>query len=221
MDPASRGAIARLFPLRLRSPWSFAAALLALLVALTGPLEALAEASLAAHMAQHMLLIAVAAPLLALSHPRPRFGPLPVPARRAVAAALRRLQPLARPRPAFALHAAAIWLAHAPRVVEWAAAYRPVHALEHVALLGTALAFWGALLRAHALRSGAAPLLALGTLIHTGLLGALLALAPHALYSGYALEDQQLAGLIMWVPGGLCYLVAGLAAAAAWVPRAG
>ena len=221
MDPAPRGALARLLPLRLRSPRSFAVAVLALLVALAGPLEALAEASLAAHMVQHMLLVALAAPLLALSHPQLRLAPFPVAARRAVAATLRGLQPLARPRAAFALHAAAIWSAHAPRVVEWAGAYRAVHVLEHVALLGTGLVFWGALLHAHARRSGAAPLLALGTLIHTGLLGALLALAPRPLYPGYGIEDQQLAGLIMWVPGGLCYLVAGLAAAAAWVPRAG
>jgi len=221
MDPAPSGAHARLLPLRLRSPGSFAAALLVLLAALSGPLESAAEASLAAHMVQHMLLIGVAAPLLAFAHPSPRLAGWPVAARRAVATAVRALQPIGRPRAAFALHAAAIWLAHAPRVVDWAAAYPWVHVLEHVVLIGTALAFWWALLRAHAARSAAAPLLALGTLIHTGLLGALLALAPHALYPGYGLEDQQLAGLIMWVPGGLCYLAAGLAIATAWVPRAG
>jgi putative membrane protein len=219
MDPALRSAYAILRSPRARSPWFCAAALLALLVALTGPLEALAEVSLAAHMVQHTLLIGFAAPMLALAYPRPLLRPLPVTTKKALGAALRRLGGLVRPRPAFVLHAVAIWLAHVPRIVEWAATYHWVHALEHVVLLGTAAAFWWALLRPRAVRSGEAPVLALAMLIHTGLLGALLALSPRPLYPGFGLEDQQLAGLIMWVPGGLCYLAAGIALAAAWVPR--
>jgi putative membrane protein len=67
-------------------------------------------------------------------------------------------------------------------------------------------------------------------MLHTGALGALLTFAPHPWYLHYAagafgltaLEDQQLGGLVMWVPGGLTYMVAGLALAAAWLapPRA-
>ena len=54
-------------------------------------------------------------------------------------------------------------------------------------------------------------------MLHTGALGALLAFAPRVLYQDTTLEDQQLAGLVMWVPGGLCYLAAGLAFAHSWL----
>jgi cytochrome c oxidase assembly factor CtaG len=220
-DPWIWSTLALLALLRPRSRWPFAGALLALFVALVWPLDVLSDGSLAAHMAQHMLLIAVAAPLLVLSRPMPwpAFG-LPPRGRKAFGRALGAFARIVRPRPAFALHAVAIWLAHAPRVVEWSIANRWVHLLVHACLLGTAAAFWWACLRARAAGAGEASVLALATLIHTGLLGALLAFAPRPLYAGYALEDQQLAGLVMWVPGGLCYLVAGLALAAAWMPRA-
>jgi cytochrome c oxidase assembly factor CtaG len=221
LDPWIWGTVALLAFLRPRAHWPFAAALLALFAALVWPLESLADRSLAAHMAQHMLLIAIAAPLLVLSRPAPwPARGLPARGRKAAGTALRWGARLARPRPAFALHAAAIWLGHAPRVIEWAAAVRWVHALEHVVLFGSAAMFWWACLRGRAAGAGEGALLMLATLIHTGLLGALLAFAPRPLFPGYTLEDQQLAGLIMWVPGGLCYLVAGLALAAAWMPRA-
>ena len=64
------------------------------------------------------------------------------------------------------------------------------------------------------------------TMLHTGALGALLTLAPHPWYLAptqptvlglSALEDQQLGGLIMWVPGSLAYLVAGLVLVAGWL----
>jgi cytochrome c oxidase assembly factor CtaG len=220
-DPWIWGSLALLAFLHPRSGWPFASALLALFVALIWPLDVLSDGSLAAHMAQHMLLIAVAAPMLVLSRPTlPLVAGLPARGRKAAGTALRWLARVVRPRPAFALHAAAIWLGHAPRVIEWAVAYKWVHVLEHAVLLGTAAAFWWALLRGRAAGAGEASLLTLATLIHTGLLGALLAFAPRTVYPGYTLEDQQLAGLIMWVPGGLCYLVAGLALAAAWMPRA-
>lgn len=159
---------------------------IALGLALFGPLHEAAHASLAAHMAQHMLLIGVAAPLLAVSLPRLRMAP-----------AL-----------AFGAHGAAIWLAHAPALIAWMAASGTAHLLAHGALLVTALAFWSAIARRSA---GEAALWVLATLIHTGILGAILTFAPRELYAGVALADQQLAGLLMWVPGGFLYLAAGLA----------
>ena len=193
--------------LRPRAPWPFAGALLALFLALAWPLGELAHESFAAHMAQHMLLIGVAAPLLVLS----RFT---VPALRGASW----LGAVARtpPATAFALHAVAIWAGHAPRVIRWTIEYGWVHALEHVALLGTAALFWWTL-ASRRQAYGAAALWTLATLLHTGLLGALLTFSPRVLYRGYSLEDQQLAGLVMWIPGGLCYLAAGLAFAAAWL----
>ena len=157
---------------------------IALALALLGPLHDASERSLAAHMVQHMLLIGVAAPLLALSLPALTFSPAG----------------------AFALHGAAVWLAHAPALIAWMAASHAAHMAAHATLLGTALLFWSTVLR----RRGEAALWVLATLIHTGLLGALLTFAPRELYGAYPLADQQLAGLLMWVPGGLLYLAAGL-----------
>lgn len=194
----------------------FAAGMAALFLALVWPLDVLAERSLAAHMAQHMLLIAVAAPLLAFSDAaRVLFRALP--ARRA----FRKLLLLPSAGAAFALHAAAIWIGHAPLVIAWTLEYRWVHILEHAALLGTALVLWSALARLRAAGAGAAALYTLATMIHTGMLGALLTFAPRPLYAGATLEDQQLAGLIMWIPGGVAYLAIGLAFAAAWLLAAG
>jgi putative membrane protein len=50
----------------------------------------------------------------------------------------------------------------------------------------------------------------LATMIHTGLLGALMTFSPQPWYAGYGLEDQQLAGLVMWVPAGMAYPLAAL-----------
>lgn len=160
-------------------------------VSLLGPLHDAAERSLAAHMVQHVLLIGVAAPLLALSLPALTFSPAA----------------------AFALHGIAIWLAHAPPLIAWMAASHAFHMVAHGALFGTALLFWWTLLR----RRGEASLWVLATMVHTGVLGALLTFAPRELYAGYSLADQQLAGLVMWVPGGFLYLAAGLAFAWRWM----
>ena len=159
---------------------------IALALALFGPVHEAAHRSLAAHMGQHMLLIGVAAPLLAAALPGPRLP-----------AAL-----------AFGAHGAVFWLAHAPAVIAWMAARGAAHMLVHATLFGSALAFWAAIAGRGA---GEASLWVLATMIHTGVLGAFLTFAPRVLYAGHSLEDQQLAGLLMWVPGGFLYLAAGLA----------
>jgi putative membrane protein len=164
---------------------------IALALALLGPLHDAAERSLAAHMVQHMVLIGIAAPLLGLSLPALRF-------------------PSAA---AFVLHGSAIWLAHAPAVLAWMAASHAAHIGAHAALFGSSLLFWSALRQS----SGEASLWLLATMIHTGILGALLTFAPRELYAGHSLADQQLAGLVMWVPGGFLYLAAGLAFARRWM----
>jgi putative membrane protein len=210
----------------------FAGALLTLFLTLVWPLEALAARSFALHMLQHMLLIALAAPLLVLGAPEaPLLHALPPRLRGATAALgahVRRspLGALARPVPAMILHALAIWGWHLPQAFEAALRTPWVHAAEHASFLGTGLLFWWSVrhtARAAAGAQGLAALAVLATLIHTGLLGALLTFAGRPLYatSGSppwglsALEDQQLAGLIMWVPGGVLYLAAGLALVAA------
>ena len=211
----------------------FVAGGLILLVALASPLERLAGALLTAHMVQHVIVIAVAPPLIVLGRAEVAFAwAMPRATRRGlvrhtfVRGIARLLHPLVRPLPATLLHGAAVWIWHAPGLFQAALANSLLHDLEHASFFVTALAFWyGTLL---AVRSPTAIMAAMVcmviTLIHGGLLGALITLTPSVLYPIYAgstgafgltsLEDQQLAGLIMWVPASAIYLLACLYLAA-------
>jgi putative membrane protein len=217
----------------------YAAGLAALFAALISPLDAAAEASFALHMAQHMLLVVVAAPLLVLG----TFGVvaltalpgrLRVPLGRSFASApLRRVRAWLFAVPvATALHGVVVWLWHAPRLYEAALADPLVHYLEHLTMFGTAVVFWWSALGARrgTLGYGAGVGALFLTMLHTGLLGILITLAPAPLYPSYAaatsglglapLEDQQLAGIVMLIPGGLVYLMGGLALLGAWLAAA-
>lgn len=200
-----------------------------LLVALASPLERMAGALLTVHMVQHVILIAVVPPLIVLGRPEVVFAfTLPRRARRGAAlnsgmrGLARTLKPLVRPLPAALVHGAAVWIWHAPGLFQAALASAMLHDLEHASFFFTGLAFWYATLLS--VRSPAALMAGIVgivlTLIHGGLMGALLTLTPTVLYPAYGqstaafgltpIEDQQLAGLIMWVPAGAIYLVAGL-----------
>ncbi|HET9983899.1 MAG TPA: cytochrome c oxidase assembly protein [Longimicrobiales bacterium] len=215
---------------------AFAAGWVTLVLALVSPLHALSETLFSAHMAQHTLLLAVAAPLLVLGRPMlPFLWALPLGGRRRVGGWGRRRwlrgpwRALTRPLPAFALQAVVLWAWHAPALYDAALASDAVHALEHATFLLSALLFWWSALhvRERGLGYGAGILSTFATGVHSGALGALLALAARPLYPAYAapppawgltpLEDQQLAGFIMWMPGGLPYLVAALALLVAWM----
>lgn len=209
------------------SGWQALAFLLGIAVlgaALVSPLDALGASLLSAHMAQHGLLVAAAPPLLLCGKPgivfawglppRWRKGMLGSAGWRALAGCGNRL---ARPSAAALLHGLALWLWHAPAAYEAALASYAMHALEHISLFGTALLFWRAMLEARSRRRAALALAAaFATMMHCGLLGALITMAPLPLYAWYAgrtepwgmsaLEDQQLAGLLMWVPMGVIYL---------------
>lgn len=183
-------------------------------LALFGPLDTLAESSSAWHMGQHMLLIVVVAPLAVLGRPLPQWRALLGPPADAL---WRRLHRLSRhPLRCALLHAAAIWFWHAPGPYIAAVQHPTWHVLEHACFLFSGWLFWWAVLRPS--RAGVLPaaLALLFTVMHTGLLGALLSFASVPLYhsGSAALADQQLAGLVMWIPGGLVYLAA--AAWAAW-----
>ena len=203
---------------------SFALGAAMLFGALVSPLDALGETLLSAHMAQHLLLVAVAPPLLLFGKPGIVFAwALPAKSRRyflgsAVWRFLANIgNALSRPLPAALLHGLALWVWHAPAPFNAAVAGDGVHALEHISFFGTAMLFWRAILEARpSRRAGPALGAAFATLIHSGLLGALITMAPYSLYTWYRgrtelwglspLEDQQLAGLLMWVPLGIVYL---------------
>jgi len=208
----------------------FGGGLLTLLVALESPLDGVSADLFSAHMVQHMLLILAAAPLLILGTPLlPFLWAVPLRARRRLGAWGARLGWLGRPAVAFGLHSGALWAWHVPALYEAALANRAIHAVEHLSFLGTAVLFWWAVL--HAARRGHATgvVFVFGLALETTVLGALLTFAQAAWYAAHlvtapawglsALEDQQLAGLIMWVPGGAVYLAAGLWLMFAWLTR--
>jgi putative membrane protein len=215
---------------------AFLAGWLTLVVALLSPLHPLGRVLFSAHMVQHELLIALGAPLLVLGRPLvPLLWAVPIGWRRAAGAWTRsapvRLggRTLTRPFVAWLLHAVAIWVWHLPALYEEALASDGVHALEHTCFLGTALLFWWAMVhgRQGRIGYGASVFYLFATALHSGALGALLTFAPRPWYPAYGgvtaqwglspLEDQQLAGLIMWIPGGVSYLVAGLLLLAGWL----
>ena len=211
---------------------AFALGLLVLLAALLSPLDAAAETSFALHMLQHMLLVVVAAPLLALGQVGVVLLTALPAALRGPVAELRHLRRVATVPVASALHGATLWLWHAPGPYEAALANDALHYLEHLTMLGTAALFWWGVLSARGrgtLGHGAGIAALFVTMLHTGLLGILITLAPLPLYASYAtaaplgalgpLEDQQVAGIVM-LAGGFAYLAAGLALLALWLAAA-
>lgn len=202
-------------------------------MALFGPVEHWAHASLAGHMTQHMILLAIAPPLLLLARPMPQYMlSLPTRARRRVGPWLGRIYGGTADTPvlAFIAHGLVIWLWHLPLPYQIALDHRLIHDAEHLMFFATGLWFWWSLIAPGRLGQGGfgtAAVLAVLTMMHTGMLGALMTFAPQLLYpahpAGFAgfdqLTDQQLAGLLMWVPGGLIYMVAALALSGLWLRR--
>ena len=208
----------------------FAAGWLSLFVALMSPLDALGDKLFSAHMVQHEILMLVTAPLMVLARPLAAWTwAFPQAQRHRIGHAVQARWWssvwgfITDPLVAWALHAIALWGWHVPQLFEAALDNEGIHALQHASFLGTALLFWWAVLGRDArLRtgSGAAMAYLFTTMMHTSALGALLTLAPTPWYPHYAetsalfgldpVEDQQLGGLVMWVPGGAAYLIAAL-----------
>jgi len=199
-------ALQRGAPLSRRQAGAFALGWLALAVSVASPLERAVAESFALHMGQHELLMVVAPPLLILGHPYAALGAVAPRAALRLAAWPLRISPLA----AWLLHAAALWVWHVPRLFDAALTSSWVHAAQHASFFFSALLFWWTVFRR--VHTGMAVMLVLTTLIHTGALAALLTFAPHPFYRDTGLVEQQLGGLIMWVPAGYAMLLAGLLA---------
>jgi putative membrane protein len=219
----------------------FALALVALGLALVSPLDAASSALAAAHMVQHLLLVLVAAPLLALSAPSSailRGSPLAVRRaasrwRRRLGLTHRNLRALAHPAVAWMAQVAVLWFWHAAVPYDAALASRPLHLLEHASFLVTATLFWHVVVGARGagrVPNGLGVLLVFGMAMQSVLLSVLLTFARTPWYAGYTnttapwgldpLTDQQLAGAIMWIPAGGIYLAAALALLASWLRAA-
>ena len=206
--------------------------------ALLPPLHTLGQQLFTAHMIEHELLMIIAAPLLVLARPGSAMvWGLPMQWRSSVGTILRlpsiagSWRRLTQPAAATVLHGAAIWGWHMPVFYD-AALFSPgLHWLQHLTFLLTALLFWWPLLRGleRDRTAGIAVLCLFLTTLHTGLLGILLTLSRRPWYPAQSngaaewgltpLEDQQLAGLVMWVPAGAIYTIAALALAAVWIGR--
>jgi putative membrane protein len=207
----------------------FAGGWVSLVVALVTPLDTLGGLLFSAHMVQHELLMVVAAPLLVMGRPLAVWTWAFAPAARQrlgravqarwIAAPWR---VLTDPLVAWGLHAAILWAWHVPWLFSTALQHEWVHELQHATFLASALLFWWTVLGGdpRGSRSGPAVASLFTTMLHTAVLGALLSLAPTPWYPSYVetagalgwdpLEDQQLGGLVMWVPAGLVYIVAAL-----------
>lgn len=214
---------------------AFVSAGLALATALSPPLDEWSEQWLAAHMVQHELLMVVAAPLMAVGAPIVGLlWALPSQLRSRVVTAVH-WRPvtavwsvLTSPPSAFCLYGVALWVWHLPALYDYALAHEAVHVLQHLCFFGTAALFWWGIAhgRHGRLGYGAAVVYVFATAVHGGLLGALLTVSPRVWYVPYGahhaagltpLEDQQLAGLLMWVPASLTFVAAGLFLFAAWL----
>jgi putative membrane protein len=187
-------------------------------------------------MVQHELLISIGAPLLVLGRPLiPFLWALPLAWRRTIGAWSQHggvTWPwglVSKPASAFVLHGAALWGWHLPRFYQATLTSELLHSLQHLSFLLTALLFWWTVFTARGgeLRRGGAVFYLFATLLQTGALGALLTFSRTLWYPAYAttvgawgltpLEDQQLGGLIMWIPGGLAYVAAALVLFGQWL----
>lgn len=176
-------------------------------LAVLGPLDTWAATSATAHMVQHMMFMVVIPPMLVFARPLPQFSAGLGRAAGSLVTPLLRIT--AHPMIAAYLHGAMVWFWHVPRFYRLALDNPWWHGVEHACFLVSAGLFWWAVLRAGPRRTPAALFALLFTLMHTGFLGAMLTFARSPLYrDSQDLADQQLAGLIMWVPGAVPYLLA-------------
>jgi len=216
---------------------SFVAGMAVVWLALVSPLDAMGSSLSSAHMVQHLLLTAVAAPLLVAGAPMitilrslPRSLTRRVHRWRMTPAGRAGRWLLANPVAATVPSVVALWAWHVPVLYEAAVGNELVHRLEHATFVLTALVSWAAIVaagRRRRDRPGMAVLVLFALSLQCGILGVLLAFSRRPWYPSYAtateqwgltpLEDQQLAGVIMWIPAGAVYMVVALVLLSRWI----
>lgn len=218
---------------------AFATGCASLAISLLSRLDALSDVLFSAHMAQHEILMLVSAPLMVLGRP---FIPILWSFRASTRASFASLakhrtiarvwERISRPFTVLLLHALVLWVWHVPALFEAALHDDAVHAFQHLGFFLTAALFWWTLVhgRYGRLGYGVGVLYVFATAMHTQVLGALLTFAAHNWYPTHAsrtaaahldpLADQQLAGVVMWIPFGALFLIIGLALFAAWLGEA-
>jgi cytochrome c oxidase assembly factor CtaG len=215
---------------------AFVAGWLSLVIALVSPLHKLGAVLFSAHMTQHEVLMVVAAPLIAMGKPLIAFlFALPLRWRERLGgwSSERHFRRawlwITAPVAVWALHGLTLWVWHLPVLYQATLDHEGIHAAQHISFLVTALLFWWTLIdgRHGRLGYGAALIYVFTTALHSSVLGALITFTQqlwYPIYSGRttpwglnAISDQQLGGLIMWIPSGVTFLVIGLAMMAAWL----
>ena len=172
-------------------------ALVTALFLFVSPFCALGAALFSARAVHHLILAALLAPALALILIRRGAAPaIPLPL-------------------ATLVHALTFWAWHWPSLYAAALSSDALFWLMQLTITGSAVLLWSGVFRAPASAAVAA---LLATMLQMGTLGALLTFAQRPLYAPHwsataawglaPIEDQQLAGLLMWAPGSLLYLLA-------------
>lgn len=227
-------------PLQRRHAVAYAAGLVFVAIALLSPVDVLAGDLQWMHMVQHMVLMNLAAPLFVLGSPgRAMLWALPVSGRKRMGLGRKALTRHGMPRYLFwqpvglwLLYAFVLWVWHLPVLYEAALHDEWVHDFQHLTFFAASALFWrvlfdpiGRLRLAHA----PAVLYLFLTSLHATVLGVFMALAPRLWYPYYAgrtatwgipaLEDQQLAGYIMWMPACMAYAVIAAAIFAEWLTK--
>ena len=207
---------------------AFMGGLVTLMLAVCSPIDALAGGLLWAHMIQHLLLMLVAPPLLWLGAPvAPLLLGMPRPIRRhaarmlAAPAVRRGLAMLANPAASLATFIIVFWVWHIPAPYDLALTSDLWHHVEHVCFVAAALLFWRPVVLAWPARSPWPRLAMIPYLIvadfQNTVLAAVLAFSDHIIYPSYAagprpdglsaLDDQAIAGAVMWLPGSIPFLL--------------
>jgi putative membrane protein len=221
-------------PVPLGRTWAFLGGLFAIAVALLSGIERYDTTLFSIHMVQHLLLMLVAAPLLALSAPVTQLLRAASPAwRRRIVTVLHSgaVGALGHPVVAWVTFTLVLWISHFSPLFDVALENELVHEAEHAAFLAAGLLFWWPVVGADpARRRLTYPVRALYLLLQmppSSFLGMLITFANAPLYPHYAtlgapygidpLADQQIAGGIMWLAGDVVFIAAILLVVAAWM----
>lgn len=218
---------------------AYAGGLLWAVLALMSPLDALGSVLFSGHMVQHLVLMLVAAPLIVLGEPLLVFvWALPAAWRREAPRFWRRTgldsawRVLTHPLTVWTLNLAVTWMWHIPALFQRSLTSEAVHTLQHLSFLGAALLFWWCVVdfARRGRQHGTAIIFIFTTMMHSMALGVIIASSLVLLYPEYVertrrwgvdpLEDQQLAGLIMWMPPGLIYVAAVAVLLVRWIAAA-
>jgi putative membrane protein len=218
---------------------SFALGCASAATALLSSLDRWSDILFSAHMTQHEILMLVTAPLMVLGQPFiVTMWALPPHTRTTIAAAMKTRwiattwERVTGPFTVLVLHTVVLWAWHVPALFESALHHESLHVFQHLGFFLTAALFWWALMQGRygRLGYGVGVLYVFATAMHTQLLGALLTFGSRSWYPTHAMrtaaahvnpvDDQQLAGIVMWIPFGAVFVIVGLALFAAWLGEA-